>query len=80
MELPKRWGEVTIEKYLKARPVMDSTIITDPIDRGMRLISMLSGATLKEVEALKVNEILDLMKKLDFLKELPSEKILRIVL
>lgn len=75
VELPLSWGQVTIERGIKAYAVQTSSIIDDVIERDMRLIAALSGASLKDVEGLQVDEIKKLSKQLEFTKQLPSERL-----
>lgn len=73
MKLPKSWGEVTIEQYLKVHTIVKT--IADPIERGIHIIAALSGSTFKEVEQLKVAQLNGYVAQLHFLSELPTERL-----
>lgn len=73
MKLPKSWDDITIPKYLEYYTIL--TTKADILDREVRVLSCLSGLPIKEIEALKTNELLAHIKSLNFLQELPSEAI-----
>ena len=65
------WKDITIDKYLQLYAIQK---VGDVIDREVQMLSILENVPEKEIEKLKVSEIVELMKKFEFLKTLPSEK------
>lgn len=74
MELPKSWQEVDIETFLKYYTASTKKW-SDPIDREVHTLSIFSGISTKDIEKLKTKELSARIKELDFLKEMPSDKV-----
>lgn len=74
MKLPKGWHEVTIAKFAEYYTLSQSKI-KDALDYEVRVISIFSGVSVQEIEKLKTSELVEIAKKLSFLKELPTTKI-----
>lgn len=74
MQLPKGWHEVSIDQLLKYNTILTSKL-QDPIDIEVSLLACFSSVDRAEIEKMRVGELTGLIKKLAFLKELPSTKI-----
>lgn len=74
MKLPKGWNEVSIETFLKYYTI-STRKWADPIDLEVNILSCFSGLPPKEIEKLKTRELSGYIKKLDFLKKLPTQKV-----
>lgn len=77
-KLPASWEEVTIGTYInKLSDIViseseDETF--DGMDNTVKLLSALTGETVEDLEAIPMNDILVLSKKVDFMVNFPKTK------
>lgn len=73
MDLPKSWGDITVEQYYKLFTI--NNLFKNVVEKNIKILSLFTGQTEKEIEELSVTYLFEQMKVLSFLNELPSEKI-----
>lgn len=74
MDLPKSWADITVKDYHKLITILN-VYNGDVVERQIKLLSHFSGQTEKEIEKMKITELKDQVRRLDFLQELPDEKV-----
>lgn len=66
------WSNVTIEKYLELNDAINAE--GHELDKRMRIITVMEGLTVEQVEAMTISQINIYLKKYNFLlKEIPTK-------
>ena len=66
IELPNSWHDISIEKFPLIYDITRDKEI-DPIDREIRVISILTGITVAEVEKIRIDQLKELIKNVNFI-------------
>lgn len=64
------WNTLTIKKYLELHTI--NRMVSDPVEKNIRLLACYKGVTQKEIEALTVRDLGKELKKIEFLQVLPT--------
>lgn len=73
MKLPTGWHEITIDSFLRYYTASQNKF-EDIIDQEVAIIAALTGSPQSEVEKMTAGQLLEAVKKLDYLKKLPDSK------
>lgn len=74
MKIPKGWHQVSIRKYYEYHTIITKFSKIDPLDLEIKIISCLTGESENNLLNLTTTQLTSVSKKLEWLKELPSEK------
>ena len=66
IELPTSWHDISIEKFPLIYDIVRDKEI-DPIDREIRVISILADITVAEVEKIRIDQLKELIKAVNFI-------------
>lgn len=69
VSIPKSWASITIEQFPLIYDIIKDKDI-EPIDKEVRLISILTGLSVAEIEAIELGQLRDLIKKVRFIFKL----------
>lgn len=72
--IPTKWSDITIQDYIKLRPVL-SEENSNEATRIINILCLLSNKKRQEIEQLSIPQYSDLVSKMHFLKEPIPEKI-----
>lgn len=71
MRLPKNWNEVSIEQFIEIYDIAQDDSI-EPIDKSIRIFSILSGLSIEQVEDLTLDEWTGYQKQMTFINDFPK--------
>lgn len=71
MKLPKSWNEVSIEQFIEIYDIAQDESI-EPIDKSIRIFSILSGLTIEQVENLTLDDWVSFQKDIKFINDFPK--------
>ena len=70
--IPTCWDDITLEKYIKLRPVLQTE--QTPIQRVINILCVLTGEKREVVKDIKLDDYNKILSKMEFLNtELPKE-------
>ena len=69
VSIPKSWASITIEQFPLIYDIIKDKDI-EPIDKEVRLISILTGLSVAEIEDIELGQLRDLIKKVRFIFKL----------
>ena len=73
IELPTSWHDISIEKFPLIYDIVRDKEI-DPIDREIRVISILADITVAEVEKIRIDQLKELIKAVNFIFKMEFPK------
>lgn len=65
VSIPKSWQSITIDQFPLIYDIISDTDI-EPIDKEVRLISIITGLSVAQVEAIELGQLRELVKKVRF--------------
>jgi len=71
MRLPKSWNEVSIEQFIEVYDIAQDESI-EPIDKSIRIFSILSGLSIDQVEDLTLDEWTQYQQQIKFINDFPK--------
>lgn len=71
MKLPKSWNEISIEQFIEIYDIAQDESI-EPIDKSIRIFSILSGLTINQVEDLTLDDWVSFQKQITFINDFPQ--------
>jgi hypothetical protein len=69
VSIPKSWASITIEQFPLIYDIIKDKDI-EPIDKEIRLISIITGLSVAEIEAIELGQLRELIKKVRFIFKL----------
>lgn len=73
IELPNSWHEIEISKFPLIYDIIRDTEI-DPIDREIRVISILTDIAVSEIEKIRIDQLKELIKSVNFIFKMEFPK------
>lgn len=73
MTLPTSWSGVTITQYHKLITIFN-LFKEDAVERNIHLLALFTNQGIKEIEKMKVTDLINEAKKLSFLENLPTDE------
>ena len=78
--VPTQWNEISLDKYIKAMTVLESTKDENDIDKAIKLLNCLSGVPVKDLYNLEVKSINKLGAYLrEFFSSEPNDELKHII-
>lgn len=71
MRLPKSWNEVSIEQFIEVYDIAQDESI-EPLDKSIRIFSILSGLSIEQVEDLTLDEWTGYQRQITFINDFPK--------
>lgn len=71
--LPTSWAEITVGQFYDCFTIYN-LFKDDHIERSIKLIALFTGQSQKEVEKMKIEDVMSACKSLDFLGTLPANE------
>lgn len=73
VSIPKSWTSITIEQFPLIYDIIKDESI-EPIDKEVRLISIITGLTVDEVSNIEIGQLKDLVKRVRFIFKMEFPK------
>lgn len=66
LNLPNSYDDISIGKYIELKPILDKEF-NNPVERVVMLLAVLTEKKTNDIRQLKVSEVIEINKQLDFL-------------